>query len=160
MVKLGSSVKDVITGFAGIAIGRAEFMYGCSRIGVQPVKIKDGEPGEAFWFDEQRIDVIDEKGAVTNRAAPKYSMGDEAQDEITGFKGVISAIAVMFGGNIEYTLTPQKLEKGAVVPDHSFYEGRVKRLKVKNPVVTDAGKTAGPGGPAGNRSLSTRAVRR
>lgn len=61
MIKLGSKVKDTITGFTGIAVGRTEWMNGCARIGIQPKKLKDGKPVEVEWFDEQQIEVIKEK---------------------------------------------------------------------------------------------------
>jgi hypothetical protein len=65
MVKLGSRVKDSITGFQGIAIGRTEWLYGCARIGIQPEKMgKDNKPIEASWFDEQQIVVIKEMGPL------------------------------------------------------------------------------------------------
>jgi hypothetical protein len=55
-VKLGDMVKDNITGFAGVVIGRAEYLFGCVRILVQPKAMKDGRPVESEWVDEQRLD--------------------------------------------------------------------------------------------------------
>ncbi len=57
MVKLGSRVKDGITGFAGFTVSRTEYLYGCVQIGVQPTRLtKDGEPKDIVYFDEQRLD--------------------------------------------------------------------------------------------------------
>jgi hypothetical protein len=64
MIKLGSKVKDHYTGFSGIATGRTEWLYGCSRICIECTKLKDGKPIESQWFDEQRVDIIEEKSAV------------------------------------------------------------------------------------------------
>ena len=58
MVKLGSRVRDNITGFSGIATGRTEWLFGCTRICVEPEKLKDGKPVDAVWVDEQRIEVL------------------------------------------------------------------------------------------------------
>ena len=59
MFKLaGNLVRDTVTGFTGIATGRAEYMYGCNRIQVEPKELKDGAPIESCWFDEQRIEVV------------------------------------------------------------------------------------------------------
>lgn len=55
MVELGTKVKDSITGFEGIAVGRAVYLYGCVRVLVEPEEMKDGKPIEAIWFDEQRL---------------------------------------------------------------------------------------------------------
>lgn len=57
MVKMGSKVTDSITGFNGIVTGRAEYLYGCVRLLVEPKGLHDGKPIESFWFDEQRLDV-------------------------------------------------------------------------------------------------------
>lgn len=54
-VKLGDSVQDRMTGFKGVAVGVTEWLYGCRRIAVQSVELKDGKPIEPEWFDEQRL---------------------------------------------------------------------------------------------------------
>ena len=56
MVKLGTRVRDSITGFAGIAVCRTEYLYGCVRIGVEPQELQNGKPVESQYFDEQRIE--------------------------------------------------------------------------------------------------------
>jgi len=73
-IKLGSKVKDTLTGFKGMAIGRTEWLYGCTRIGIEPQELHEGKPIEAQWFDEQRIETIKED-------APKISKDSSA---ITG----------------------------------------------------------------------------
>lgn len=55
MIKLGQKVKDKITGFTGIAIGKAEYLTGCNQYGVQPPMGKDGKVEAASWFDEGRL---------------------------------------------------------------------------------------------------------
>jgi hypothetical protein len=76
-IKLGSKVKDSITGFIGIAIGRTEFMYGCARILVEPQELKDGKPIETHWFDEQRIDVLVEQGPQVSEHSSATSGGPQ-----------------------------------------------------------------------------------
>jgi len=59
MISLGSKVRDVYTGFTGIVVSRADYMYGCSRIEVNPMKIgKDGKTRDSEWFEEQRLEVL------------------------------------------------------------------------------------------------------
>ena len=61
MIELGSTVRDKITGFEGIATSRAEFLYGCVRYGIEPVDLdKENKPMEPQFFDEQRIEVLEE----------------------------------------------------------------------------------------------------
>lgn len=57
-IKLGSIVKDPISGLVGIAVSRTVWVWGCTRIAVQPQEIKDGKPVEESWFDEVRLEVI------------------------------------------------------------------------------------------------------
>lgn len=61
LVNFGDKVNDKVSGFAGIAIGRAEFMYGCTRIGVGPKLGKDGKLIDTAWFDEPQLNVEVEK---------------------------------------------------------------------------------------------------
>ena len=73
MVKLGSKVRDRITGFEGIAVSRCVYLNGCVPIGVESTTIgeKDGEPKRRdIWFDEQRIEVLEEGAFVPYGKSP------------------------------------------------------------------------------------------
>lgn len=59
MIQLGSTVRCKITGFEGIAIGRTEWIYGCTRISVQARQMQDGKPIDPQTFDEQQMEVIE-----------------------------------------------------------------------------------------------------
>ncbi len=56
---LGKKVKDIITGFEGIVTGRAQYITGCDQLLVQPIS-KSGEYIEGRWFDDMRLDVVDD----------------------------------------------------------------------------------------------------
>ncbi len=71
MIKLGSKVKDIITGFEGVAVARTEWLYGCTRIGVDSAELNDGKPVETQWFDEQRLE-------MTEAQEPKVSKDSSA----------------------------------------------------------------------------------
>ena len=59
MIKLGSKVRDTLTGFEGIAVGRTEWLFGCARVTIEPDRLtKEGLPIEAQWFDEQRVELV------------------------------------------------------------------------------------------------------
>ena len=77
MIKLGSKVRDTMTGLEGIAVVRAIWLWGCVRIGLQPYETKDGKPVEESWFDESRLEVIKEK--IT-----KKNLGGEEEGEPGG----------------------------------------------------------------------------
>lgn len=59
MKKLGSTLKDKITGFSGIATGRASYITGCDQYLIQP-PVKDGNFVDGKWIDEGRLEVIEE----------------------------------------------------------------------------------------------------
>lgn len=60
-INLGDEVKDMVTGFKGIAVARHEFLNGCARIGVQPKIKKDGALPDEYTFDEPQLVLIKAK---------------------------------------------------------------------------------------------------
>lgn len=63
---LGKKGKDRITGFTGTITGHVNYISGCSQVLLTPPIGKDGKPGEALWFDEQRIELLNVKPIVLN----------------------------------------------------------------------------------------------
>lgn len=62
-IKLGDKVKDKISGFTGIATGKADYLAGCIRIQISPQTLdKDGKPGGEEWFDEDLVETVKENG--------------------------------------------------------------------------------------------------
>jgi hypothetical protein len=57
-IKLGTKVKDPITGAEGTAIGKTDWLYGCTRIAVQMPLNKDGKVPDMVWFDEPQLEGI------------------------------------------------------------------------------------------------------
>lgn len=56
-MQIGERVKDMINGFKGVVTARAEYLYGCVRLLVEPEALKnDGDIREAQWIDEQRLE--------------------------------------------------------------------------------------------------------
>lgn len=68
MIRLGSKVKDSISGYEGIASGRAIYLNGCATICIEGPLAKD-EKGvvrqDTLWVDEQRVQTIQEKAFVS-----------------------------------------------------------------------------------------------
>lgn len=59
-IELGNEVKDRITGFQGIATGKAEYLTGCNQYVVQPICEKNTSYPDAQWFDEGRLEFVSE----------------------------------------------------------------------------------------------------
>ena len=58
-VALGDTVKDMVTGFTGMAVAHTKWLHGCERIVIEPQKLdKDGSTVDPETFDIQRIQVV------------------------------------------------------------------------------------------------------
>lgn len=76
--KLGEELKDVVSGYKGIAVARVEYINGCVQYALQST-VKDGEVKPAEYFDFQRLEKTGlsvvmpsrEGGAVTMRDQPR-----------------------------------------------------------------------------------------
>ena len=69
-INLGDLVRDRLTGFEGIATGKAQYLTGCDRVGVQPRALKpDGGISEPVWFDQPWVEVIERD--VVQSAEPR-----------------------------------------------------------------------------------------
>ena len=79
---LGKKGKDKVTGFEGVITGHAKHLYGCDTYWLCPPIDKDGKMPEGSWFDEGRIEILEEvvkpkdvkadKNGAGNLAAPKH----------------------------------------------------------------------------------------
>lgn len=59
-IQLGSTVRDVITGYRGVVIGRTTYLTGCDQYLVKPRELdKDGKIHDGAWLDAQRLVVDD-----------------------------------------------------------------------------------------------------
>ena len=49
-------LKDQVSGFTGVVLGRTEYSTGCRHYGLVAENLqKDGAPSEWQWFDETRL---------------------------------------------------------------------------------------------------------
>lgn len=79
-VKLGQRVRDTISGIEGIVIARTEWLYGCSRVTVQPEGAKDGKPYDYFVVDEPQLEPVD--GRDMMKEATPQSGRHGARDDV------------------------------------------------------------------------------
>jgi hypothetical protein len=80
-IKLGDRVRDVYSKYQGIAIARSEFLYGCSRICIEPEELdKDGKMKDAMWFDEQRVELIEALGLRVTVSGAHVKTGGPQRD--------------------------------------------------------------------------------
>lgn len=53
--ELGDEVKEVITGFQGVIMGRSQYLTGCNQYGLLSRKLDNNKPNNWVWFDEVRL---------------------------------------------------------------------------------------------------------
>ena len=56
----GKKARDKITGFSGTITGMNSWITGCDQILLQPPINEKGEWQESRWFDDSRIEVIEQ----------------------------------------------------------------------------------------------------
>ncbi len=53
--ELGETLKDILTGFHGVAVGRTQYFSGCNHYGLLSQTLGEkGKPQEWEWLDETR----------------------------------------------------------------------------------------------------------
>lgn len=68
LVPLGSTVRDVITGFEGTVISYTQYLTGCDCVGVRPAKLtKEGKPAECSHFDVTQVKIMKSPSAAVTR---------------------------------------------------------------------------------------------
>ena len=55
-IKLGAKVRDTITGFAGVATSRTEYLNDGPSIGITGSTLHDGKPVGTEWIPEWRVE--------------------------------------------------------------------------------------------------------
>ncbi len=65
-ITLGTTYKDKISGWTGVATARYEYLYGCVRIELSGCD-KDGKPTGFVFDEEQIVDVEDAPVAPTSK---------------------------------------------------------------------------------------------
>ena len=67
--ELGVRVKDSVSSFEGVVLGRCHWLTGCNQYVVTPTELdKDGKRRDGEWFDENRLEVVFEGKNVTGIA--------------------------------------------------------------------------------------------
>jgi len=145
MVKLGSKVRDMVTGFEGIAHARQSHMYGCERIEVEPTELtKDGGLKDTQVFDEQRVEVLEEKDFTFPE--PAIALGAKVQDTITPLSGTASCLSVDMFGRQYVGIEPDGLHEGKPIKCTWLRVERVRLVEAKKPPLS-AASSARAGGP-------------
>ena len=145
MIKLGQTVRDVVTGFEGIVVCRADYLHGCTRIDVQPVIYKDGKVPDSVSFDEPQLKIT-KKTLVMRAKKPKQliKLGQKIVDPVSGFEGVTIGRAVYLNGCARICVIPKHVDGKEYRNGTWFDEPQVKIFKAKRQVKQGSKITGGP----------------
>jgi hypothetical protein len=67
VIKLGSLVRDMVSGFTGIATSRTEYLNGCVQYGIRAKIGADGKMPESWNLDVEVLEVVGEGIAIETR---------------------------------------------------------------------------------------------
>lgn len=63
-IRLGDEVRDTVTGYTGIVISLTKSLFSSPRCCLQPKAMDGTKPVEEFWFDEARLETVEENHRV------------------------------------------------------------------------------------------------
>jgi len=77
MFELGTTAKDVITGFEGIVTGHVRYMTGCDQYLLQVKMTEKGKKPVPEWFDETRLVAVNKKKVTLPKQKLKANPGPD-----------------------------------------------------------------------------------
>lgn len=80
-VKMGSPIKDLITGEEGILFGYCHNLTGCDSVALKSRELgKDGKSKDAIWVDITRIEVLGDPPPEIQRIVDGKLAGEDTKD--------------------------------------------------------------------------------
>ena len=148
-IKLGTKVRDRVTGFTGIVDNKAVFLYGCTRVCIQPPVKEDGTIPESYMIDEPQLEVLDPTPVMEVPEEPMaiVKMGNLVVDPISNIKATVTGRAVYLNGCSRVLLEPTEKHKDVDnywVDEHQVVDTGKTLLKNNNIKPEDTRKTGGP----------------
>lgn len=146
--KLGTLVRDKITLYEGLIIGRTEWIYSCKRYILQAQGIRDGKAMLDITVDEDSMEMMAPSAEDFVPGEFLYELGSEARDRLTGYEGKITGRTNWLYGVNRYEVQAAKLKE-----DGSPYPARgVTELGLELVVAAPPHKMRETGGPTAQPS--------
>jgi len=76
-IKLGSKVRDKVTGFTGMAVAKTCWTSGNVTIAIEPTTLHEGKPIDPHSFEWQRVELIEEKAPPISKDNSASSGGPQ-----------------------------------------------------------------------------------
>lgn len=123
-IKLGAYVRDLMSGFEGVAYQKAEYLSGNVQYAVQPKCKGDGAYPEAMFIDvhmliESKDGLNDVSEYATKPVDTNIKLGNYVEDIATGFRGFVVSKITHINGCVSFGVTP-KAKKKNTMPDVSL----------------------------------------
>jgi hypothetical protein len=122
--------KDTISGFQGVIITRTAHLFGCAQYGLAPQELSsDGTPRKTEYFDELRIEILDNTNAVDG--SDEYDdifaipLGTEVKDKVSGFNGNVLIVLENLHNCNQYYVEPPVDKDGKPCEGQFYDEGRL-----------------------------------
>lgn len=127
---MNAIAKDKVSGFQGVIIGRNAHLFGCAQYGLAPQELSsDGSPRQTEFFDEARIEIIDDTKAVYGEdnydKIFSVSLGSEVEDKVSNFRGKVLLIVEYLHNCSQYFIEPPVDKDGKPQEGRWFDEGRL-----------------------------------
>jgi len=129
-VELGSTAKCLVTGFTGMVVAAAQWLFNCNTYVVKPRALYKGKPIEGEQIEGPVLKVVKPpKDVMVDEWPFLLKLGSEAKDDITGFSGLVICRTRWLASCNTYTVQPQELKDGKVQDTMVFTEERLTVTK-------------------------------
>lgn len=112
-IKLGNVVRDLTSGFTGIAVNRNTRLNGTIQYSVQPPS-KDGTLPETVSLDENTLEFV-EDGIADKATPPTYDaaivLGSRVKCLLTGIEGLVESKTEYMNGCAAYLVCHKSKDK-------------------------------------------------
>lgn len=144
-ITLGIQVRDIVTGFTGITIGKALYINGCIQYLVAPKVGEDNKKEAGCYYDHQRLEIVGENVApnIVSVPMPEFTLGIKAKDISSGVVGILTSRQEFFGGLVEYHLQPS-LDKDGKAVEGSWVLASWLEVVTPEPLKMPSSNTGGP----------------
>ena len=133
---VGCKARNKIDGFKGTVQGYNFFLNGTVQINVHPEVSESGKLRDGYYFDFQKVEVTNEDTGNFNQPEfnPQDYLGYEAEDLITGIKGIITRYSVYSNGCNDVCITSKGMTDSGKPINNWFDVLTVKTKKRKHDV--------------------------
>jgi len=144
-VEPGDTARCKVTKIEGVVVVRHDYLYGISRIGIQPEGSHEGKTHEGVHIDLPQAELLEKKTVSRDGMIPKskVNLGDKCKDKISGFEGICTGSAEWLYACTKTMITPKGLQKDCKQPIDACWFDEPQTEIIKEKVMKEDTKTTG-----------------